>query len=477
MTGINGCIVDGRQPLHGPGTLWSRRMKLTFLGATGTVTGSKYCVTEGGASILVDCGLFQGFKQLRLRNWAPFPIRPQSLSAVVLTHAHIDHSGYLPLLVKHGFAGPIYCTKATRELCELLLPDSAHLQEEEAAYANRMGFSKHAPALPLYTQDEAWAALARFEPVDFDADFVPAPGFRARLTPSGHILGSGLVRLEAGGKSLLFSGDLGRPNDRIMRPPVGGLEADYLVLESTYGDRRHAAEDPLTTLGRVIARTAARGGVVVVPSFAVGRAQALLHHLHLLKASGAIPAVLPAYLDSPMASDVTELYVRHRREHRLTAQQCSEMCQVARFVNTPEESRRIDEMIWPMVIVAASGMATGGRVLHHLKRFAPEPRNAILLTGFQAGGTRGAALLAGANEIKIHGAYVPVRAEVAAIENLSAHADYVEILEWLETFPRAPLRTFLTHGEPAAADALRKRIAESRGWKCEVPEHLQTVEL
>jgi metallo-beta-lactamase family protein len=452
-------------------------MNLTFLGATGTVTGSKYGVRHGEASILVDCGLFQGYKQLRLRNWSPLPVRATTFNAVVLTHAHIDHSGYLPLLVKQGFEGPVYCTRATASLCEVLLRDSAHLQEEEAEYANRRGYSKHSPALPLFTRDDAEAALRLLHPVDFEAEFAPAPGMTVRMSPAGHILGAALVSVRAGGRTLVFSGDLGRPNDRIMRPPATVRDADWLVLESTYGDRRHDPSDPLDTLREVIERTAARGGVVIVPAFAVGRAQSLLHHLHLLKDSGRLRPGLRVYLDSPMAADVTDLYVRYRAEHRLNTLQCRQMCEIARFVQTPEESRQLDRSHWPMVIIAASGMATGGRVLHHLARFAPDPRNTILLTGFQAGGTRGATLLAGAKEIKIHGAYVPVRAEVATIENLSAHADYTEIIDWLRQFERAPSRVFLTHGEPCAADMLRRRIAEALGWRCEVPDYLESVEL
>jgi len=451
-------------------------MELRFLGATGTVTGSKYAVTHRGVSLLVDCGLFQGYKQLRLRNWAPLPDPPSSFAAVVLTHAHIDHSGYLPLLVKQGFAGPVWCTRATRDLCELLLPDSARLHEEEAEHANRMGYSKHKPALPLYTREDAHAALARLRTVETGATFSPAEGFEVRLTPAGHILGAASVRVAAGGRSVLFSGDLGRPNDRIMGPPAGGHDVDTLVLESTYGDRVHDPADPLDALGRVIARTAARGGAVIVPAFAVGRTQSLLYELHLLKASGAIPPLLPVYLDSPMATDVTDLYVRHRNEHRLNAGQCRDMCRVARFVKTVDESRAIDALAFPAVIVAGSGMATGGRVLHHLERYAPDARSTILFTGYQAGGTRGASLLAGAREIKIHGRYVPVRAEVASIGNLSAHADAPEILAWLRTFRRAPTSTFLTHGEPAASDALRRRIGESLGWSCVVPDYLETVQ-
>ena len=453
------------------------RMKLTFLGGTGTVTGSKYCVEHGNARVLVDCGLFQGYKQLRLRNWSPLPVPAGSLDAVVLTHAHIDHSGWLPLLVRHGFRGRVYCTEATFELCKLLLADCAHLQEEEAAYANRHGYSRHHPALPLYTREDAAAALTRFEVVAFRHEFAPARGFTARFDHAGHILGAALVTLRAGSRSIVFTGDLGRPHDPIMRAPVAIEQADCLVLESTYGDRRHDAGDPGDQLAHAISRTASRGGVVVVPAFAVARAQAILFHLNAQKAAQAIPRLLPVYLDSPMAQDVTDLYVRFHGEHRLSAEQCSRMCLVAHFVTTPEESRRIDEQAFPAVVVAASGMATGGRVLHHLKRFAPDPRATILLTGFQAAGTRGAALQAGAREIKIHGSYVPVRAEVVTIGSLSAHADYLEILQWLRGFKSAPHATYLTHGEPAAADALRVRIQDALGWTCTVPDYLASMEL
>jgi metallo-beta-lactamase family protein len=452
-------------------------MKLTFMGATGTVTGSKYLVEQDGKRVLVDCGLFQGYKQLRLRNWAPLPVAPSSIDAVVVTHAHIDHTGYLPLLVRDGFRGPVYCTPATQALCEILLRDSAHLQEEEADYANRHGYSKHHPALPLYTAADADASLRRLRPVEFERDFAITAAVTARFHRAGHILGAAMIELHAGGTSLLFSGDLGRPRDPIMLPPASVATADVLVLESTYGNRIHEAEDPGAQLARAVATTAARGGTTIVPSFAVARAQVLLYHLDAQKVVEAIPPLLPVYLDSPMAEDVTDLYVRFRAEHRLSAEQCRRMCEVARFVTTPEESKRLDQQAFPMVIVASSGMATGGRVLHHLKRFAPDPRNSIVLTGFQAGGTRGAALQAGAREIKIHGAYVPVGAEVVTLGNLSAHADAGEIVEWLRGFRQPPRRVFLTHGEPAGADALRLRIHESLGWDAEIPDYLGSVEL
>jgi metallo-beta-lactamase family protein len=434
-------------------------------------------VTAAGRRLLVDCGLFQGFKQLRLRNRAPFPVDPASLDAVVLTHAHLDHSGYLPLLVKQGYRHRIHCTEATAALCRILLPDSGHLQEEEANHANRHGYSRHRPALPLYTMDDAVRSLERLAPLPFDDEFEPVRGIRVRLIPAGHLLGAAMVLVRADAKTLLFSGDLGRPRDPIMRAPTAVEGADWLIVESTYGDRLHEPGDPRDKLADVVNRTAARGGVIVVPSFAVGRAQALLWLVHLLREERRIPASLPAYLNSPMAADATELYRRFRAEHRLTPQQCEAMCRAATIVNSVEESRKLNEGAWPRLIIAASGMATGGRVLHHLRAFAPDPRNTILLSGFQAGGTRGRALLDGASAIKIFGEYVPVHAEVAALENLSAHADYSETLDWLRRFEHAPQHTFVTHGEAPAADALRLRIEEALSWDCRVPEHLETVEL
>lgn len=450
-------------------------MDITFLGATGTVTGSKYLVSTGKSRILVDCGLFQGYKHLRLRNRAPFPVDPKEIDAVVLTHAHIDHSGYLPLLVKNGFSGKVYCSAAAKELCAILLPDSGHLQEEEARYANKRGSSKHVPALPLYTFEDAQRALTQFKPVRFGKDF-DAGGLSARLIPNGHMLGSGFVLIKDAGTSLLFSGDLGRPNDLIMHEPGVVHRADYLVMESTYGNRRHDPSDPQIALAGIIHRTIARNGVMVIPSFAVGRAQTLMYYIHLLKATKAIPDI-PLFLDSPMAADATRIFHEHRAHHRLTDEQCDAMCHAAHIVNSPEESKALDKRHGPMIIISASGMATGGRVLHHLKTFAPDARNTILFAGFQAGGTRGAAMLNGAENIKIFGEYIPLRAEVALLDNLSAHADYTEILDWLEHFHAAPRTTFITHGEPAAADALRHHIEERFNWRVCVPDYLEKVKL
>ncbi len=451
-------------------------MRLTFMGAAGTVTGSKYLLEHGGARVLVDCGLFQGLKQLRLRNWDPFPLDPASIDAVVLTHAHIDHSGYLPALARQGFKGPVFSTAATRDLGALMLPDAGHLQEEDAFYANRHGFSKHHPALPLYTQEDGRKVLRLFQPQPYGAAFEPIPGVAMRFSPAGHILGAASVHVDWREGSALFSGDLGRDHDILMRPPEAPAAADHVIVESTYGDRLHVQEDPATLLADAISRTAARGGIVVVPAFAVGRAQALMYLVATLKRDRRIPD-LPVFLNSPMAANATAIYHRHHGEHRLDAQECQRMCDAAKVVNSVEESRRLNSMRFPAVIISASGMATGGRVVHHLKAFAPDHRNTILLAGYQAAGTRGAALAAGAKEIKIHGEYVPVRAEVVSLGALSAHADRGELLAWLGRLPRAPRRVFVTHGEPVAADSLRLAIEEQHRWPCTVAEHMQAVDL
>ena len=451
-------------------------MQLTFLGGTGTVTGSKYLLQHEGRRLLVDCGLFQGLKQLRLRNWDSFPVPVSQIDAIVLTHAHLDHSGFIPRLVQLGFRGTVYCTAATRDLCGLLLPDSGRLLEEEAEYANRHGFSKHRPALPLYTEQDAQAALERFVPREFGQGFEPIPGMRVLLRPAGHLLGAASARVEWDRRSLLFSGDLGRSRDLLMNPPAPPEAADWVVIESTYGDRSHAGVDALTVMADVINRTAARGGVVVIPAFAIGRAQTLLYGIHLLKQQNRIPN-LPTFLNSPMAADATVIYQRHRSGHRLTPEQCRAMGSTARIVNSVEESKHLNELRMPAVIVSASGMASGGRVLHHLKAFAPDSRNSILFAGYQAAGTRGAAIVGGAATVKIHGQHVPIRAEVAQIDSLSAHADRDELLAWIGALPAAPQRVFVTHGEPGPADALRQAIEERHGWPCSVPEHRDVVEL
>jgi metallo-beta-lactamase family protein len=445
-------------------------MQLSFFGATQNVTGSRYLLTCGERRVLVDCGLFQGYKHLRLKNWSRLPFAANEVDAVLLTHAHLDHSGYLPLLVKSGFKGPIYATSATLELCRILLPDSGHLQEEQAQFANRHSFSKHSPALPLYTEQDAHRCLKNFRTVAFAEEIEPAAGVRAAFTHAGHLLGAASIRVRHGDKSILFSGDVGRPHDPLMRAPAAPVAADYLVVESTYGDRTHPTSDAQTELRDVIRRTCSRGGVMVIPTFAVGRAQLLLLLIARLQASGEIPRI-PVYLDSPMAIDATELFARFGVEHRLSKGEAATLGGVAALVRTAEESKALDRIREPAIILAASGMATGGRVVHHLKVFATDARNTILFSGFQAGGTRGAALVAGAPQIRIHGETFPVRAEVAQLQSASAHADASELIAWLRRMPAAPRQVFVTHGEASASDALRQAIQRELGWSATVPEY------
>ncbi len=449
-------------------------VNIRFLGGAGTVTGSKYLVEHDGHSVLVDCGLFQGYKQLRLRNRDPLPVLPNHIGAVILTHAHLDHSGYLPLLAKEGFHGKVWATPATRDLAQILLPDSGHIQEEDASFANRHGFSKHAPALPLYTEDDARQSLKLFRTVPMHQAFTPVPGWTARFSGAGHILGAASLLLEVGGRRLLFSGDLGRPDDSIMLAPENPPAADVVVCESTYGDRDHPDEDVLAELGPALQRVAARGGTAVIPAFAVGRAQALLHAIAELKAAGTLPRGLPIYLDSPMAIHSTELFARHLGEHRLNAAQCRDMATVATMTRTPDESKAIALQHGPKVIISASGMATGGRVLHHLSRYLGDHRNMVLLTGYQAPGTRGASLANAATQLRIHGKDVPVRAEIVQMASASAHADAGQLLAWLRALPGAPRRVFVVHGDPQASDRLRFRIEHELRWQALVPEHGST---
>jgi metallo-beta-lactamase family protein len=452
------------------------RFDLQFLGANATVTGSRHLVTAGSSRILVDCGLFQGYKPLRLRNWAEFPVDPASIDAVVLTHAHLDHSGYLPRLIRSGFRGRVWCTEATRSLCGILLPDSGRLLEEEAGYANRKGSSKHHPAEPLYSEVDARAALRLLQGVGFEQAFEPAPGISATFRMQGHILGAAAVTLEFEGRRLTFSGDLGRPDDPVMLAPAPLADSDWVVVESTYGDRVHPAESLERELLEVLQRVVARNGVVVIPAFAVGRAQMLLHVIAQLQSSGRLPEV-PVYLNSPMAASVTGLYRQYPQLHRLDAAALDAMQRTTRIVDSVEASKALNRRKGPMVIVSASGMATGGRVLHHLVAFAPDPRNAIVLCGYQAGGTRGAALAAGNRQLRIFGQDIHVGAEVAQLAAGSAHADADEILAWLRTAPQPPRKVFVTHGEPDAADALRARIEHELGWPAHFPEYLERVEL
>ncbi len=445
-------------------------MKITFAGATGTVTGSRYLVEAAGSTVLVDCGLFQGIKSLRQRNWAPLPFNAASVDAVVLTHAHIDHSGYLPRLINAGFRGRVWCTRGTADLLRILLPDAGYLQEEEARRANRYDYTRHHPALPLYTREEAERALESLSEVDFHTVFSPARGVEARFTRAGHIIGSACLTLRAGGRTIAFSGDVGRAADSLMRAPEAMPACDYLVLESTYGDRRHPAEDSAEKLAATIRETVQAGGTLVVPAFAVGRAQSLLHMMGGLREEGRIPNV-PIFLDSPMAISATSLLLRHADDHRLTPAESARLGGLARCTATPDESKAIDADAGPKIIISASGMATGGRVLHHLRRFLPEPQHTVLIVGYQASGTRGRSLLDGTDGLKLHGQYVRVRARVAHIESLSAHADYAELIEWLRRSDIAPRRVFVTHGEPAPADAMRRRLRDSFSWDVVVPDY------
>lgn len=451
-------------------------MNIQFLGAAQTVTGSKYLLTLDSKKILVDCGLFQGYKELRLRNWNKLPIEPSQIDAVILTHAHIDHTGYLPLLVKNGFKGPIYSSAATKDLCAILLPDSGHIQEEDAFFANKYGYSKHKIALPLYTQMEAEEVIKQFVTKEFDQSHPLFEGSSFTFSRAGHILGSAFIKITHGDSSIVFTGDMGRPHDTVMREPAKIEFTDYLVIESTYGNRLHDKEPPLQQLKRIIKATAKRGGTVVIPAFAVGRAQSLLYYIQQLKNRNEIPD-LPVFLDSPMATNVTKLLCRYKDEHRLDEEQCKNVCEVATYINTPAESKEIDSSRMPSIIISASGMATGGRVLHHLKVFAPDERNTILFSGYQAGGTRGAKMMNGDREIKIHGQIVPIRSQIEAISSLSAHADSQEILQWLENFKKPPKHVFITHGELDAAKALKEKIEEKFHWECSIPEYLNIVDL
>ena len=451
-------------------------MKITFLGAVGTVTGSKYLIEAGNRRILLDCGLFQGYKQLRLRNWAPLPIDGKHIDAVVLTHAHLDHSGYIPLLMRRGFKGPVWTSIATRELCEILLPDAGHLQERDAEFANKHGFSKHTPALPLYTEAEGEAAISLFRKVNFSEQVDLGGGLTAEFHRAGHILGAAWVILRYEGRSVLFSGDLGRKIDPVILEPEPPSQVDYLVVESTYGDRLHSKIDPLDALEEVINRTTRRGGVVVIPAFAVGRTQSLLYYISELKQAGRIDNV-PVAIDSPMAIEATAVFCDNLQAHRLSEQQCRDVFGSVKYARRVEESMELDRKDGPMILISASGMATGGRILHHLKAFVGDSKNTVLFTGFQAGGTRGDAMLRGAKELKIHGDYYEIRADVEYLDMLSAHADRDEIIEWLQQMPRAPRRTFVTHGEPQAADTMRQTIEEKLGWDAHVPEYRDEFEL
>lgn len=449
---------------------------LRFLGATGTVTGSRYLVEHDGYRVLVDCGLFQGYKQLRLRNWGDFPVPPASIDAVVLTHAHLDHSGYLPRLVRNGFRGRIYCTPATEALSEVLLADSGRLQEEEAGYASRKKSSRHAKPLPLYTEADAQACMASFTARETGREIALAGEVSFSLLPAGHLLGAAQVRMRVGRRIVHFSGDIGRQNDLLMPPPAPLGKVDALVCESTYGNRQHPAVDVAEEITAVVQRVAARGGVMLIPAFAVGRTQELLVHLERLRRMGAIPD-LPVFVNSPMAQAATEVHRRFCGGLRLSEEECRSMSEFATPVRTVEESKALNALQGPAIIISASGMLTGGRVLHHVAAFGPDRRNAIVLAGFQAAGTRGARLAAGERSLRIFGNDVPINAEVVNLQGLSAHADRDGVLRWVQDAAQPPGMVYVTHGEPDAADALRYSLEHQLGIPARVPEHLETVSI
>lgn len=449
---------------------------IQFLGAAQTVTGSKYLVRSGTTNILVDCGLFQGLKSLRLKNWDEFPISPDSIDAVILTHAHIDHSGYIPRLVKSGFKGKIFATQATYDLCKILLPDAGYLAEEEASFLNRHKKTKHSPALALFTYEDAINSLDFFTPVPFEEIRTITDNLKFSFHYAGHILGAASVLIATDNLNIAFSGDLGRPNDAIFFPPKLVKQANYLVTESTYGNRRHKNQDPVDELESIVTKTIERNGTIVIPSFAVGRAQYLLYCLWKLKKQGRLPNI-PIYLNSPMATNVNDVWIQHNALHRLTHSEVKEICDMATYVRTVDESKALNENPKPKIIISASGMITGGRILHHIKQFGPDEKNTIVLTGYQAAGTRGEALANKVSEIKIHGDYVPIKAEIATLDNMSAHADFYEMTEMYRQSKLSPKQVFITHGDPSAADELRRRLHESLGWNCLVPEANSIIEL
>jgi len=449
---------------------------LRFLGGAGTVTGSKYLLEAAGTRILVDCGLFQGYKYLRERNRARLPVPASSIDAVIVTHAHLDHTGYIPALVRDGFRGPIHSTGGTQELCTLLLPDSGHLLEEEAHYAERRGSSIHTPPVALYTAADAVRSLKSFRTHDFDQPFDVGPGITATLVPAGHILGAAQIKLSVAGHGIHFTGDLGRADDPFMYPPRELEQVDILVTESTYGNRTHPTGGADDGLGELVNRVVKRGGVVMIAAFAVGRAESILLSLSRLRQRGAIPDV-PVFLNSPMAIDASLMYQRHRDEHRLSDAEFSRMYKLATMTRTVDESKLLNLRGGPMIIISASGMLTGGRILHHVASYGKDRRNAIVLAGYQAGGTRGASLASGNRELRIYGEEVKVLAEVFQTEAFSAHADANAIMAWLRAAPAAPRMSYIVHGEPDASEALRLRMKHELGWNARAAEYLEKVSL
>ncbi|OFW14344.1 MAG: mRNA 3'-end processing factor [Acidobacteria bacterium RIFCSPLOWO2_12_FULL_67_14] len=456
--------------------------ELTFLGAARTVTGSKYLLEHDGRRVLVDCGLFQGLKELRLRNWEPFPIAPRSLDAVVVTHAHLDHVGWLPRLVAQGYRGRIFCTSGTADLCRLVLPDSARIQEEDTRRANRRGYTKHHPALPLYTEADAWRAVSQLQPLGYHRPIEAASGLSIEFTPVGHLLGAAyvLARLDGAG-TILFGGDLGRYGRPVLPDPSDAVEADIVLVESTYGNRDHAPDDDGEALAQAIRDAAARGGKIIIPSFAIGRVEELLYWVRRLEEARRIP-VLPVYIDSPMASEALRFYTARVAEldpDMRPAQKGVATFGSTRFqtVASPQESKALTASDAPAIIISASGMATGGRVLHHMAAALPDPKHTILFVGFQAPGTRGRQLVDGAHEVRIHGRPVPVAARIVNNDSMSAHADRGEILRWLSTLPRPPRRLFLVHGEENALGALKDLVKSRLEWDAYIPSYGERIHL
>ncbi len=459
-------------------------MRLQFLGATQTVTGSKFCLSDGHRLWLIDCGLYQGLKELRLRNWQPFPVDPHKIASVILTHAHIDHSGYLPLIVKNGFSGPVLASEPTVDLCKILLPDAGYIQEEDAKFAAKHGFSKHSDPLPLYTYDDAVRCLPQLTAVSDREWHALSDNVRMMLRPAGHILGSRVINVSVKQPhhkfNIMFAGDIGTYDALIAVDPGPVKSVNYLVLESTYGDRLHTEEDILGRFERIIKKTVKSGGKIIIPSFAVGRSQEVLYILKKLEEKGRLPDV-PIFLNSPLAIDATEIYVRYGNEHNffVNGNEPTKAFSPSRLVHVhdPEESKQLNSLKEPAIIISSSGMMTGGRILHHLKAYLPDHNSTLVITGFQAAGTRGRAILDGAKAIKIHGMPVSINAKVEFIDSLSAHGDYSDIMRWLRGFTQPPKTTFLVHGEPKAAESLKARIESELGWGVVIPKYLQKFDL